>query len=278
MFDIKNSFDNYRQIISSITTDLEFWREFLELSINNYQSQKVTPDVIYEVAFMVNDIDVSNNAMMTDSPRPIYLKTADLEEHRKLFFIWIMNLSLEKSYNALEIFLQQAIWLKYFPSLENPTISKKSSDALQRAIKKEITHKGLSIDVKNNRHLIAFLKIKSQDFEKFISLPINKDSKTTRENFFELISILRNIVAHRGTTITNDIVNDIKSKSKDIFEKYFIVSCDDNKDKHINPVESEFSNLISLTKDLTVNSVKFINNETDLKFIGMKSVSMGFKI
>lgn len=272
-FDIIKAFNNYREIISSITNDLNFWKSFLTLSITNYQKQEVKSDEIYSSVFISHYVDLQSNMLhLAASNKSASIMTVDLEEHRRIFFTWIMNLSLLKSYNALEIFLLRAIWLKYFPTLKNPTSNKKSLDELQNAIKKELNNSKLSVDTKNNRHLIQFLKNKSTDFDKLSNLPTTLHFTTTWENFFEMVSVLRNIIAHQGTIISQDTLNGIKSKSRDIFETHFDISSDENGDKHINPKEIELTSLIKLMNDFGLNSVKLIYNKPDLEFLGMISV------
>jgi hypothetical protein len=269
-FDIIKASDNYKHVISTITNDLNFWKQFLALSITNYQKQEVKPEEIYSSIFTTYDIDPQSNiGHLATSNKPTSIMTVDLEGRRLLFFSWIMNLSILKSYNALEIFLLSAIWLKYFRTLNNPTEGKRSSDVLQKEIKKELSNSGLTADTKNNRHLIQFVRSKSKGFEKLLTLSIRVDLTTTWENFFEMISILRNIIAHQGTIITQDTLNGIKSKSRDIFERHFYISSDDNGDKHINPKEIGLTSLIGLMNDFGLNSVKLIYNQPDLKFMNM---------
>ena len=129
-----------------------------------------------------------------------------------------------------------------------------------------------STDTKNNRHLIEFLRSKSNSFNAFADNKMNVDLMTTWANFFELLSILRNVVAHQGTVITNDTLNEIKSKSRDIFERYFEVTWDTTGDKHISPKENGIVSLIGVMNDFVVNTVKFINGEKDFKFIGLISL------
>lgn len=269
-YNITNAFDDYRQLISNITNDLEFWKSFLNLSIKNYQSQEIKPEKLYASVFISRDIDVSLNIEhLISLNSSTSIMTDDLEIHRKLFFTWIMNLSLLKSYNALEIFLLKAIWLNYFPTLKNPTIKKKNTDELKNSIKAELKKIGLVSDTKNNRYLIEFLKYKAMNFEKLLSLQIRADLKTTWKDFFDMISVLRNIMVHQGTIITDDTLNEIKSTSKDIFERHFDILSDENGDKHINPKENDLTSLIWLMNDFGLNSVKLIYNKPDLEFIGM---------
>ena len=213
--DIVKAFENYRRIIAMIDHDLSFWESFLSHSIKEYQKQKGMSEEIYGSVFAVWDVNpATNDWVLTTHNETKSTMTVDLERHRLSFYAWIENLILLKIYNASEIFLLQAIWLKYFPTLSNPTASSKASNELQKKIRKELNGSQLMADTKNNRHLMEFLKLKSDDFKKFVALPLSDDLNTTRGDFFEMMSVLRNIVAHQGTTM--------KKGKKKSFERHFI--------------------------------------------------------
>lgn len=266
-FDIAKAFSNYRSVIFKIDTDLNFWKSFLGVSIKNYQSKISKPDEIYSACFSVYNIDIrSNEGILTPFKDLVSIRTVDLEEHKSMFFSWILNLSILKSYNAMEIFLLQAIWLKYYPILKNP-ISDRNGFPLQREIKKELNDLGLKTDTKNNRYLIEFLKNKSKNFDEFLKQPIRIDLTTTWENYFELLSILRNVFAHQGTVITQDTLNAIKSKSRDIFERLFTIKNDISGDMHLHLNGNGMSTLITLLNDFSANSVKFFYGHNDFKFM-----------
>lgn len=268
IFDINSAFENYKETIFTIDNDLRFWQSFLTGAIKNYQAQTVIPDEIYSAIFAAYDIDsASGNGYLKTHKESISLKTVDLEGHKNLFFKWIMHLSILKSYNAMETFLLQAIWLQYYPNLKNPTGSKKDYDKLQIEIKAYLTSEQLLTDSKNNRHIIEFLKTKSAEFLSFSQMTIRIDLTTTWVNYFELLSILRNIIAHQGTLVSLDTQNEIKSRAKDIFERHFIIATDGKGDKHLQPIEKDFNDFISIINDFAVNTTKFISNQTDLRFL-----------
>ncbi len=198
--DIVKAFENYRRIIAMIDHDLSFWEIFLTHSIKGYQKQEGKHEKIHESVFAAYDIDPdTNNRVLTTHNEPRLTMTVDLERHRLSFYDWIENLILLKIYNASEIFLLQAIWLKYFPTLSNPTASSKASNELQKKIRKEL--------------------------------------------------------------------NGIKSKSKDVFERHF-TTIDDNGENHLMPKKGIGAVRAYLT-DFSVNSVKFICEESSLEFMGM---------
>lgn len=267
-YSIQKAFDNYKSAIFTVDNDLQFWKSFLSLSIKNYQNQDSISKDVRTSVFAVYDIDFSTNEGYLKLHEEItHIKTADLEEHRILFFIWVMNLSLLKCYNAMETFLFLGIWINFFPSLNNPTESKKSADRLQKEIKDNLLKNNLNADTKNNRHLIEFLKSNSVEFNQFSQNKIRIDLTTIWVNYFELLSILRNIIAHQGTFVNNDTLNEIKSKSRDIFERHFDIKIDINNEKHLQPKENNFRDLIGLVNDFVVNTIKFISKENNLSFL-----------
>ncbi|MEB0277193.1 hypothetical protein [Mucilaginibacter sp. 10B2] len=100
--------------------------------------------------------------------------------------------------------------------------------------------------------------------------PLNIDLATTWGNFFEMISVLRNIIAHQGTIINNDTLNEIKSKAKDIFLRHFEVVKDEFKDNHLQPKEIEFSDFINIVNTFALNTVKFTASKSDFGFLNMQ--------
>lgn len=271
VFNVNSAFDLYKNSIFTIENDLRFWQSFLMHSIKIYKNQELIPEEIFSSIFTVYDFDIELNESYIKSFKNSYsIKTSDLDSYSDIFFIWIMNLSILKSYNAVETLFRHAIWLRYYPLLENPSLSKKNSDRLEKEIKVYLEAKMLNADTKNNRHLIEFLKSKSADFELFCRLNIRVDLKTNWSNFFELNSILRNIIAHQGTHITLDALNQIKSIAKDVFERHFLILADENLDKQLIPIKDIFTNFLDFTNEFALNTTKFIFEQKDLHFLGLK--------
>jgi hypothetical protein len=125
------------------------------------------------------------------------------------------------------------------------------------------------VDTKNNRHIIQFFKHQSTDITSFLTLPIRIDFTTSWENFFELVSTLRNVIAHQGTIVSADTHNEIKSKAKDIFEKYFNLPKDDNGYMNLHPIADQFLNFTCLYNDFAVNVVKFMYKKSDFTIFKM---------
>jgi hypothetical protein len=267
---IKDAFETYKNTVFMVETDLRFWQSFIKLSIKDYQSKPSSPEVIFQAIFHAYNINPKTNSGFLKTVKTDYSrKTIDLETQSGDFFIWIMLLSMLKTYNALEILLLQSIQKKYYPSLKDPILSKNACDLIHREIKNNLISNGIKPDLKNNRHLIDFIKTKSSQIKRFLILPIRIDLTTSWENFFELISILRNIIAHHGTIISSDTHNSIKSKAKDLFERHFILKTEMAGYNHIKPIQEQFLNFLNFYNDFSVNVVKLIFNQNDLTFIGI---------
>jgi hypothetical protein len=177
-----------------------------------------------------------------------------------------MNLSILKAYNLCEILLFRSIQLLFFPSLNNPIESRKYTNAINTEIKKNLPKP----DSTNNRHIIEFLKLKVQKFDTFSDQKIRIDLTTNWASFFEMFSILRHIITHQGSIVDINTHNQIKSKAKDIFERHFDLFENNLGFKILNPLEGDlFSDFINLINDFSLNTVKFIFNETDLSFLDM---------
>jgi len=268
--DILTAFEIYKDAVFGVDADLRFWQSFLKLSIDEYKNKSSRPDEVFSAIFPAYNINPrTNSGLLKTHKKAFSIKTLDLDIHSQDFFAWVTNLSILKTYNALEVFLLQAIHLRHFPNLKNPIDSKKAVEQINREIKAYLTTQNVNSDTKNNRHIIQFLKHQSTDISSFLKLPIRIDLTTNWENFFELISILRNIIAHQGTIVSTDTHNEIKSKARDIFQRHFVLPKDDNDYMNLHPIADQFLNFTSLYNDFAVNTVKLMYNENDLTIFKM---------
>lgn len=267
--DIIDSFEIYKESIFSINYDINFWKSFLKLSIERFP-EKVERN-LFTAIFCAYDHD-SNTIQGTLKCHEKVYKTniSDLEKKRIEFFQWIMNLSILKSYNSLEILIHRSIQLAFYPKLPNPIMGKKQTENIQNQIRDFLTNKNVSIITKNNDYLMQFLRIKSSKLASFLDLPMNTDLNTTWIEFFYLISILRNIIAHCNMVIQLDIQNEIKSKAKDVFERFFEIKPNMNGLPTLSPIVDQFENFITYLNSLSLSIYKYVFNENDLSFIGLK--------
>jgi hypothetical protein len=264
------AFKRYKDVIFNVDVDLNFWSDFLKNATVKYQERPDYQEEIYSAGFAVYDWDIANkNGLLKMSPYTRSLMKNELESERLTFFYWIRNLALLKSYNALELLIIQSLWISHFPHGKNPIINKKSSDILQKEIKELLILNGISNDTKNNRHLIEAIKLLSPQYSSFLGMAMNIDVKTTWGGFFEMLSVLRNIIAHQGTVINNDTINELRSKAGDIFKGYFSIHIDEFKIKHLKPKENNFSNFINLINSFALNTIKIIASEPNFNFIEM---------
>lgn len=262
-------FEFYKESIFNIDNDLRFWKSFLKSSINQYP-KKDDRDINIAI-FCAYDYQHDNINGILKSHKKVYkIKTSELETKRIEFFNWIMNLSILKAYNSLEILILQSIQIAYFPSMPNPIEGKKQNDKIQKKIKDFLETSSIKINTKNNAHIVQFLRIKCSKLDCFFNLPMNVDLTTKWVDFFNFISILRNIVAHCGMIVQPDIHNEIKSKAKDIFERYFEIKQNVNGLPTLIPKNEEFTNFLNYINSLSVSIYKFVFNENDLTFIGLK--------
>lgn len=251
--------------------DLRFWKHFLSTSIKNYQLENPENRWINEAGFSLYNLRPDGkNTWLHVSNNTSTIEIKDLEKHSDDFFIWVMNLSIVHVYNAAELFLLNAIQLKYFPNLKPIDNNKKNANKIITEIKNHLVTAGKSVDTTNNRYIIEFLKEKSSDFESFLDLKVNIDWTTKWDGFYEFFSILRNIITHHAMTITPDIRNNINSVAKDAFKHYFIQpSKTTDVDILKAKSEHEFLFFVSHVNDFVANAVKFIAAEIDFKFIGL---------
>lgn len=264
-----DSFNIYKESLFSIDNDLRFWRHFIKSSIENFQ--KIGDREINTAIFCVYDHQFDKIGGILKCHKKVYrTKESELEKRRIDFFIWVMNLSILKAYNALEILILQAIQIAYFPNLTNPITGKKQSNNLQNRIKDYLKLNSVKIDTKNNDHLIQFLILNSTKLKCFLELPMNVDLSSKWIDFFYLISILRNTVAHNGMVLHKDVHNEIKSKARDIFERHFEIILDSNELPILCPRDSNFCDFLNKVNSLSVSICKFVFDENDLSFLELK--------
>jgi len=178
---------------------------------------------------------------------------------------------LLKGYNAIEILLLQSIQLAFYPEFVDPLAGKKESEKIQKEVKDFLKNNKCSIDKRNNRHIIQFLRQKSAKVNSFLSQLVRIDVKTNWEAFFELISLLRNIIAHHGMIVTLDVQNEINSRASDLFNRNFDIVSDGvgNQTLKFKDIH-RFQSFIDYFNDFTLNTAKFIFDQPDLSFMDLQ--------
>jgi hypothetical protein len=267
--DIKHSFDRYAREVHSASADIRFWSYFLDQSISSFLQEPNLPEKVFSSvfhAYNINPHDPKDGYLDVFEQR-VYFQKYDMEGHRLDFFSWIQNLSLIKIYSALELFLIEAIQIRYYPEIALPIGSKKAAEVVKQKIREFHNSKGISFDTKNNRHIIRFGQESEEDIKVFLSAPIRVNFKTNWGNFFELISILRNIVAHKGGIVERDTQNAIGQTAKDVFKSYFQLEKVHGDDHLLKAKEGQFLNLINLCNDFVTNMIKLMFRQEDFTFL-----------
>ena len=264
--DIKKPFENYRETVHQVQTDLQFWKSFVKRGISEYQKTTSENREIFTSGFLVYDFAQCNGTARMHK-KTMNIETDDLENQLTNFFARIQNLVIVKVYNAVEILLIEAIRLKSFPLEQSVLRKKKNANKIHQNIKEYLTTNKINYDTTNNRHIIALIEANSIEASEFLNCPL-PDLKTTFKKYFELVSVLRNIIAHHGGILNNDTINQINSVGADIFQRVFRIHVE-NDMKTLMPLESNFGQLINLINDFAVNTVKFLYSEKDLSFLGL---------
>jgi len=266
---IQKCFDNYKESIFNIDHDLRFWKHFLKTSTDSFP---LTVDREVSTAiFTVYDHQYDKIAGHLKTHEKVYKTDAsELQNKSNDFFTWVMNLSILNAYNSMEVLILQAIQLKYYPALKNPIDGKKQTDIIQGQIKNYLKSNSIKVNTKNNDHIIQFLVSKSSKIKAFLNLRMNTDLQTKWIDFFHLLSILRNIIAHCTMVVQPDVHNEIKSISKDIFLRHFEIKNNINGLPILNPRTEIFNNFLHRINSLTINLYKFVFDESDLSFVGMR--------
>lgn len=269
MIKAKEYFDIYKESIFKIDNDLRFWKQFLKSNIESFINSD--DKTIQTAIFCAYDHEFDKIKGTLKCHEKVYkTNSSGLEQRRSDFFNWIMNLSILKSYNALEILILQAINVVYYPELEDPIRGKKQMDKIHEKVKEYLKQNNIKVNTKNNQHLVDYLINRNRKLSSFLNLEMNVDLKTKWIDFFDMISTLRNVVAHCGMIVQPDVQNGIKSKSKDIFERHFSIVEDINGLPVLYPREEIFGDFIKYVNSLSISIYKFVFNQNDLSFIGLK--------
>lgn len=267
---ITDAFNLYKKSAQSTQDDLQFWKVFLESGIENIKENNINPKLFYSSSFAVYDHNVeSQSGYLKLYQQPIIINKNNITERLGNYRDWVLNFSLVRIYNALEIFIFQAIQIRYYPNLKNPLGDKGVIRNINNEIASYLEGKRIKFNTTNNRHIIEYINQTSAPYEIFLKNFIRIDCSTTWGNFFELFSMLRHIIVHDGMIINKDVENAIKSKAKDIFQKHFTLESDEFGYNNLKPIENQIINFILLVNDFAMNTAKFLFEKEDLSFLNM---------
>ena len=264
--DIRKIFSFYRNSLFAISNDIHLWGVMLDAMIPEYRA-KYEDLFLFESSFNVYNIPHDSlNGRLKTYHETFKVSVDELPDYQAKFFDRITTLSILRAYNSCELLLLRSIHLAYFPNLDNPLKTKKGADNIHREVKKSLSN----ADTTNNRHIIQFLSDRSTEFNSFSKRVIRIDLKTDWANFFEMFSILRNVIAHNESIIHVDTLNELKSKAKDIFERHFELRSDKDGFNYLHPKKGDaFKNFLNVVNDFSLNAAKFIFHENDLLFLEM---------
>ena len=244
------------------------------MSIDKYKIENPVNRWISQSGFSLYNISSQGkDTWLHSSNETFTIEIDDLTTHSNNFFVWIMNLSLIRMYNAVEFLLLQSIRHKYFPTLTDPIKGKKETNKVIEEIKIYLKNNNQPVDKRNNRYLILFLKLNSPELNSFYDTRVNAVNwKTNWTSFYELFSILRNVITHHGMLISQSIRNEVSSIAGDIFIHYFDQPINKKDTEILKPKDEQyFLNFINHINDFSGNTIKFMAGQTDLKFIGLHS-------
>src|SRR4029079_10196111 len=135
-----------------------FWNHWLKHTIEVDLSREPNPREIF--THLKASTYESQSGVLKVTSESISVHNYNWQDHRRKFFRWIMNLSILKNYNALELLLLQAIQLSECPMLSNPIDGPKEMREIENKICEFLKLSAITPDRKNNRYIIQFLKTK----------------------------------------------------------------------------------------------------------------------
>lgn len=264
--------EKYVNSVYNISTDIKIWQSIIGRIVDEYENEELNERDLFSSIFMIYDIDKTsgNGHLKVFQNNNVKITTKNLREQKESFFRWIINSSILKIYNSVEILLQSVI-LEEFLNQESKNFGNKEIKLINREIRECYENENLGkLNSRNNRHLIQYLKFKSSSVEEFLEHRVRIDLQSNWEGFFELISILRNVVAHNGMLIEKDTLNNIRNSARDIFERYFLTESKVDELIILDPDQSQIPNFINMINEFAANMVKFIKNESNLQFSGFR--------
>lgn len=269
----KRYFDDYIKSVFQIQVHIGFWKQFLNMSIEQYKKDNPENRWISQSGFAIYNIPPDGqNTWLYMSDATFTIEIDDLTGQSSRFFSWVMNMALVRLYNTVEILLLRVIREKHFPHLDDPVDGKKETNKVIAEIKNFLKNRNQNADSKNNRYIIQFLRETTPEIATFLNISVNSANwKTNWKNFFELVSILRNIVTHHSMIVEKNVRNEINSIAGDIFNFYY-EGPDANENEDLLRAKSEdlFLNFKNHFNEFSGNIVKFIASGSDLKVIGFR--------
>jgi len=251
------------------STDIRFWNSQINKIVSEYKEEADERELFLSMFTIFNvDNEFGNGNLHQFVNQDVVLTSKNLDTRKKQFFRWLRNSAILNVYNSMEILIQRVIFedLKGSPS---DFFGKKEIAFVNKEVNEYIKTNSLGkFDTKNNRHLIKYLSSKSSETAKFLTHKVKTNFKSNWGDLFELVSILRNVIAHQTMMIEPDTYNAIKSCSKDIFSFYFDTPESSTNMFYLESKGDHINSFINLLAELTINLVKFFRNETDLKFAG----------
>lgn len=246
--------DNYHECVSDTT--------FIASCVSEYAKdlEKKLPfqNYYFDTAFFVHNVGPNADDTLKSYNTENYTITPkDIQKWQNAFFSNINIIHIVKFYNAIERFLIISIRNAFFPDVI-------INNHLQQNINISINKLGYK-DKKNNKHLIDFLNETSESCREFLSEKLNVDQNLSWKDFFKLLSVLRNNIAHNGGYIDTDIINNLKGINTKIVDQYFSLESE----RLVVKDNIQFLNFFGYCDRLCINLIKFIHNETELEFLKM---------
>lgn len=267
--DVIKIHNQYRKTVHALNDDLQFWAHFInKWAIPEYKKQNASIE-IYASLYGTYDSSIETGSdLLKIHSESRKIHTDDLEIHSKGFFDWLMNLSIVRAYNSLEILILQLIDVAFLDSKFNTVLSKQDINRINNKVGELLIS---PFDRTNNKHHINFLCENSILFKQWIHTKLRPDTTAVWQDYFYLMSVLRHVITHQGMILNKNLLNEIKSKScKDIFQNYFNTTEISKDIYELKPNQENFISFLDLSIQFAANSIKFIAKEPNFDFLDMK--------
>ncbi len=258
--------DRYVHSMMEISSDYTIWKSIVDTAILQYQKQGVK-DVKNELCSMLFSAYNLNAKTGKDF---LYIYPRNIPLQQDSFFRWVANLAILRVYNSIEILLYSVIMEEYMRKKYSLANAKEDELVIKFEIRKYL--KKNKVEQLEERYIIQYLYRKSPEVNDFVREKMRVDLDTTWLNFFEFISMLRNLVAHNAMVVNPSNMTQIEKIAGDVYYRYFSneILLEGNEEQIIlNPKSDYFDTFLGFMNDFALNMVKCIKKQQDFAFLSL---------
>lgn len=256
-----------------IGLDVKFWSSAINRISEEYEISSEEQYHLFSSICAVYDYNLeskSGNLKVLKNSQ-LEVTSKNIRSHKDEFLQWVINSSLLRAYNSIELLIYKCIALEYMDFEFRLEDGKGHGIIINQKIQECMKNNGLGkFSTNNNKHLIKYLEYKSPLLREFLKSKVRIDLSTTWKEFFDLLATLRHVIAHNDMMLNKDTINHIKSNGKELYQRYFTEKFNNQNLSPLSLKQDVYSNILNMTNEFGLNLAKFIKKEPNLKFAGFE--------